>query len=210
MNSDVPIHYFVTDIEADGPSVHANSMLSFATVVVRQDGDILDSFEAVLEPRPERTTDAHTMQWWASQPEAYAHATADPRAPSVVMSEFRDWVASHDGPRAFAARPVLLDGMWVDHYLRDFADRSVFEVPYWHEPLFDRGALDIGSYALGVMEKTATYGVNDRLPAEWLGDHPHSHRAMDDALGYALFLSSLLKLANGNPDVPPSMMGARG
>jgi hypothetical protein len=205
----LPIHYFVTDIEADGPSVHANSMLSFATVVVREDGAILDSFEAVLEPRPDRVTDAHTMQWWARQPEAYANATDSPRAPSLVMTEFRDWVASHDGPRAFAARPLLLDGMWIDHYLRDFANRSVFEVPYWYEPLFDHGALDIGSYALGLMRKTVTNTVDGRLPAEWLGNHPHSHRAMDDALGYASFLSNLLRMANGSSDVPQSMIGAR-
>ena len=54
-------HYFVTDIECDGPSPLTNSMLSFATVVVREDGELCGEFEAVLKPRPDKQTDESTM-----------------------------------------------------------------------------------------------------------------------------------------------------
>jgi len=44
-----PAHYFVTDIECDGPDPALNSMLSFATVVVREDGAELLTRRAASE-----------------------------------------------------------------------------------------------------------------------------------------------------------------
>ena len=37
----------------------------------------------------------------------------------------------------------------------------------------------------------ATFTVHD-LPTSWFGDVPHTHRAIDDALGYAMLLRTLL------------------
>ena len=57
-----PAHYFVTDIETDGPNPQENSMLSFACVVISENGDQIDEFETVLEPRIDRTQHIETME----------------------------------------------------------------------------------------------------------------------------------------------------
>ena len=201
-------HYFVTDIESDGPSPMANSMLSFATIVVRQDGIQCGEFEAVLAPRPDRVPDDRTMAFWRTQPKAWAAATAHPRPPAEVMRQFVDWVEDFDGPRSFAARPVVFDGIWIDHYLREFTDSFLLDVTGWGHNIFTAGALDIGSYISGLFNRAAPHRQHD-IPAEWLGDHPHTHRAIDDARGYGALLSRLLTLATEQPPHPDDFIAGR-
>jgi hypothetical protein len=43
-------YYFVTDIERDGSYPARNSMLSFASVVLREDDEICGEFEAQIAP----------------------------------------------------------------------------------------------------------------------------------------------------------------
>jgi hypothetical protein len=147
-------HYFVTDIECDGPSPLTNSMLSFASVVVREDGEVCGEFEAVLEPRADKRPDERTMQFWNTHPEAWAAATSHPQPPSKVMNRFAVWVESYSGKRSFAARPVAFDGIWMDIYLREFTDSYLLEVPYWGRCIFTAGALDIGTYISGIFNRT--------------------------------------------------------
>src|SRR5690606_23306588 len=67
--------FIVTDIESDGPTPLHNSMLSFASVAIEADGTRHGEFEAVLVPRSDRKPHETTMDWWATQPEAWAAAT---------------------------------------------------------------------------------------------------------------------------------------
>jgi hypothetical protein len=200
-------HYFVTDIESDGPSPLKNSMLSFATVVVREDGRLCGEFEAVLKPRPDRQTDERTMQFWTTQPEAWVAATSGQQDPDVIMKRFADWVESYDGKRSFAARPVAFDGMWIDHYLREFTDTYLLDVPYWGRCIFTAGALDIGSYLAGIFNRTDPHTGGIVFPKSWLGNHEHTHRAIDDARGYAALLGKLLMLAGQQPPHPEDFIG---
>lgn len=193
-----PAHYFVTDIECDGPDPALNSMLSFATVVVREDGEMCGEFEAVLKPRADRNPDERTMKWWATQPEAWRAATADAEEPGDVMKRFAGWVETYPPLRAFAARPLTFDGVWIDAYLRAFADCYLLDIPYWGRNIFTAAALDIPTYMAGISGRTAPLTIDDAIPAEWLGDHPHTHRAIDDARGYASLLARLLAMASGN------------
>ena len=202
-------HYFVTDIECDGPSPLTNSMLSFATVVVREDGTLCGEFEAVLAPRPDKQTDEGTMAFWKAHPKAWTAATSNPEPPSEVMRRFADWVESYAGKRAFAARPVAFDGLWIDHYLRDFADCYLLDVPYWGRRIFTAGALDIGSYIAGIFNRTDPHTGDISFPAAWLGNHEHTHRAIDDARGYASLLSKLLRIASQQPRHPEDFLGER-
>lgn len=195
-------HYFVTDIETDGPSPLQNSMLSFATVVVREDGRLADEFEAVLLPRADREPDPRTMAWWKTQPEAWHAATTNPELPEGVMRRFCDWVEGYEGKRSFAARPILFDGIWIDHYLREFADRYLLDMPYGARNTFTAGALDIGTYLSGIMNRSDPHTADITFPKEWLGNHRHTHRAIDDARGYAMLLSKLLKIARQQPPHP--------
>ncbi|MBC7284451.1 3'-5' exoribonuclease [Hoeflea sp.] len=185
-------HYFVTDIECDGPDPALNSMLSFATVVVREDGEMCGEFEAVLRPRPDRAPDPGTMKWWAGQPEAWKAATLDPVDPAEAMTRFADWVETYPGIRSFAARPVAFDGIWIDRYLRDFGGSYLLDIPYWGRNIFTAGALDIGAYMCGVLGQTRMQTLDTVLPADWMGHRPHTHRAIDDARGYASLLATLL------------------
>ncbi|MCM2401376.1 3'-5' exoribonuclease [Rhizobium sp. S153] len=200
--SQTPTYYFVTDIETNGPDPLHHSMLSFATVVLRSDGALCGEFEAVLQPRPDRQTDDRTMGWWKTQPEAWMAATTDPEDPAIVMKRFVDWIENFSGQRAFAARPVMFDGLWIDHYLKTFADRFLLDAAIWGHCVFNRAPLDIGTYLLGVFGKTEPPAGPTEFPAEWLGHHPHTHRAINDARGYASLLSKLFEVARELPANP--------
>jgi hypothetical protein len=48
------------------------------------------------------------------------------------------------------------------------------------------------SYAAAVLNRPPAEVTSARLPPEWLGDIEHTHRAIDDARGYAHLLTVLL------------------
>ena len=187
--------YFVTDIEADGPSPYENSMISFATVVLSETGEMRGEFEAVLTPRPDRRADAGTTAWWQTQPLAWAAATANARDPADVMTQFAVWVEGFAGRRIFAARPLLFDGLWMDAYLHDFAGTRALSVPRHPRPIFEGQGLCIVSFMSAVLGQTAVGEAANPIPPDWLGHHPHTHRAIDDARGYAELLARLLNSA---------------
>jgi DNA polymerase III epsilon subunit-like protein len=185
--------YVVTDIEATGfiPGVH--SMLSFASVAVTDSGEECGRFEAVLAELPGGAWDPGTRSWFeTSEPEALAAATADPRDAEVVMADFVGFVRELPGPRVFAAHPVAFDGSWIDHYLRRFTDHQLLDGLYAADPLF-HDSLCLRSYAAAVTGRFVGDVSPRTLPPEWLGDVPHTHRAIDDALGYAHLLAELLR-----------------
>lgn len=189
--------FFVTDIEADGPSPAEHSMMSFATVACTQQAGIIDSFEAVVAPRKDRAQDSFTMDWWKTQPEAYKAATDNPRDAKAVMEDFADWVDGFAGYRIFASSPLLLDAGWIDEYLRTFVGTRIFRGPFKFRRVFDGSGLDIPTYFAGLFGWPAEDA--DRLihatPASWRGDVKHTHRAIDDATGYANMLLNALKIS---------------
>ena len=193
--------YFVTDIEADGPDPAKNSMLSFATVACSQEHGVIDCFEAVLHPRADRHTHAETMAWWKTQPMAFKAATADPGAPSAVMNEFANWVEKHSAPRIFAASPVLFDGGWIDEYLKTYVTTRIFNGPFKWRRLFDGNGLDIPSYLGGLFGWPAERfdEMVHQAPDSWRGKIKHTHRAIDDATGYANILLHALRMNSARP-----------
>ena len=209
--SDYPEHYlyFVTDVELDGPDPDKNSMLSFATCVVRSDGKLLGEFEAVLEIPPDRHADEDTIRWWKSQPEAWAAARGEPRSPAAVMSEYADWVEGFPAPRIFASRPLMLDGMWMDTYLRRYAGTRVFDGPFKGRQIFHGAGLDLSSYIKGIFGHTTGPSTYMPIPQEWLGEHEHIHRAIDDARGYANLLAKLFAIADAMPKHPRDFLNVK-
>jgi DNA polymerase III epsilon subunit-like protein len=185
--------YVVTDIECTGFWPGRHSMISFASVAVTATGEERGRFEAVLSELPEAGWDAGTRGWFENdEPDALAAATTDPRDPGDVMADFIAFADRLPGPRVFAAHPVAFDGLWVDFYLRRFTPYGLRQGLYERDGLFD-DTLCLRSYAAAV---TGLY-VGDvspaTLPPEWLGDVPHTHRAIDDALGYSHLLVELLR-----------------
>jgi hypothetical protein len=191
--------FVVTDVETDGHDPLQSSMLSFASVACDVTGQVLGEFEAVLTPRADRAADPNTMAWWETQPEAWAHATSNPEAPEVVMPRFADWVESLTGFRVFAAAPIVFDGLWMDHYLSSFAGTRVLGGPYKSRQIFRGGGVCL--YTMAGTLRGAPYlkwGMQ-RVPPEWYGNIVHTHRALDDARGFANVLAKLFSL-NGKLD----------
>jgi len=183
--------YVVTDIETDGPWPGANSMRSFASVAVSLDGTEHGRFEAVLEELPGAAPHPETLEWFLSIPQMWAAATADPRPVPAVMADYAAWIKALPGDSMFAASPLAFDGSWIDYYLRRFTRYGLVQGPYEEDRLFDGPGLCIRSYAAAVTGHPVADLSPTAMPGEWFGNVEHTHRAIDDALGYANLLVRL-------------------
>lgn len=190
--------YVVTDIECDGEWPGRSSMLSFASVAVSLDGTRYGEFEAVLEALPDSVPDVENMEWWATQPEAWTAATTNPEPPAEVMARFAAWVKTLPAKRVFAASPLVLDAQWIDYYLRRFTPYAVFIGPDREDQLFAGPGLCIRSYASAITGRPIAELATGTLPLEWFGDIEHTHRAIDDARGYANLLVTLAQQGKSN------------
>lgn len=185
--------YVVTDCEFDGPTPGLNSMLSFGSVAVAADGSNIGEFEAVLEPLDGAVADPDVMGFWLRHPNAWAAATSNPKSASNVIADFVGWVRSFNGQPIFAAHPVSLDGPWLDYYLRRFTGRPLLEGPWIADRLFRHAPLCLMSMVAGGTGREHWHCDAKTYPAEWLGDVEHTHRAIDDARGYANLLSFIIR-----------------
>ena len=183
--------YIVTDVELDGFGLGVNSMLSFGSVAVSASGEMLSEFEANLARLDGAEQDPGVMEFWATEPEAFAATTHAPEAPATVMPRFVAWVRGLPGDAIFAAHPVMLDGPWIDHYLQCFTEDRLFDHPRQADRLFKAPPLCLMSLAAGTLRRPAFECNVNTYPPEWLGNHAHTHRAIDDARGYAHLLVHL-------------------
>ena len=88
---------------------------------------------------------------------------------------------------------MIFDGPWIDWYLRKFAGRPLVRGPLSGPRLFLTTTVDIPSLGAAVLKKSPAEIDRASFPVDWFGDVPHSHRAIDDATGYAHLLLRLLK-----------------
>src|SRR3546814_13351333 len=98
--------YVVTDIEVNGPTPGAHSMLAFASVALDGAGEEVPVFEAVLQTLPEAGEDPITIAWFKGFPDAWAAATPDPEPPEAVMRRYADWLRGLPGRPVCAAHPL--------------------------------------------------------------------------------------------------------
>lgn len=194
-----PVTFVVTDIETDGHSPLRNSMLSFASVAVDYEGDIKGEFEAVLSPRPDRQPNERTMAWWQTQPEAWRFATTNPEPPETVMPAYADWVEGLPGHKVFCAAPLMFDGPFMDHYLDTYAETRALGGPYAGRQLFRGGGVCLYTMAGTLRGQDYLNWGMQRCPPEWYGHVPHTHKAIDDARGFA---HVLVKLFDMNGQLP--------
>jgi DNA polymerase III alpha subunit (gram-positive type) len=196
-----PTTFVVTDIEADGPSPLGSSMLSFASVACDVTGKVIDEFQAVLEPRSDRSPNPDTMAWWQTQPEAWAHATENPEPAEIVMPRYADWVESLPGYRVFAAAPLVFDGLWMDHYLETFSGTRVLGGPFRTRQIFRGGGVCLYTMAGALRGAPYLNWGMQRVPPEWYGHIEHTHRAIDDARGFANVLAKLFAISGSLPRI---------
>ncbi len=184
--------YVVTDVEFDGPLPGTHSMLAFASVAMSATGIILGEFEAVLEPLDGAIKDKRTMAFWQAHPQAWLASTLNPQPPETMMHNFVNWVSSFDGEPIFAAHPVALDGPWLDYYLKRFTGRPLYEGPWIPDRLFQHAPLCLMSLVSGKTGRAHWECDVNHYPPEWLGFLEHTHRAIDDARGYANLLRAMV------------------
>jgi hypothetical protein len=175
--------YVSTDIEADGPIPGPNSMLSFASAAYKADKRLVGTYTANLKTLPEATPDPKTMEWWGTQPEAWAACRADLRDPAEAMPEYVAWLKSLPGKPVFVAYPASYDFMFVYWYLIRFAGES----PFSHS------ALDIKTYAMALLGKGYRDATKRNMPSSWFDDLPHTHVALDDARGQGVLFCNMLQ-----------------
>jgi len=107
------------------------------------------------------------------------------------MAAFTTWVQQLPKPRVFTAHPVSFDGAYMAWYLDRFADVPLYDNQ--RQMGLTTAALDLPSLVMGVMGWDFDRCGRHGYPAEWLGGNPHSHKALDDALGYAALLKTMLE-----------------
>jgi hypothetical protein len=196
--------YVSVDIEADGPIPGPNSMLSFGAAAFRPDQrtdpkepftlnkNVISTFSANLELLDGATPEPDTMAWWATQPEAWRACRENLLAPSVAMTRFVAWVNSLPGIElgkngvarnaVFVGYPAGFDFTFVYWYVRRFGLDSPFSF----------SALDIKTFAMGVLGTSFRESVKRNMPQRWFSNKPHTHVAVDDAIEQGhLFMSML-------------------
>jgi hypothetical protein len=178
--------YVSTDIEADGPIPGPHSMLSLASVAFLPDKTVVGTFSANLETLPGASADPETQEWWDRQPEAWAACRRDLRDPAIAMPEYVRWVKALPGKPVFVGYPVAYDFLFVYWYMIRFAGES----PFSHS------ALDIKTMAMALLGLEYREATKRNMPAAWFGDLPHTHVALDDAVGQGVLFCNMLAERN--------------
>ena len=178
----MPEVYVSTDIESDGPIPGPHSMLSFASAAFTAKKELVDTFSANLELLPDALGDPKTMAWWQTQPEAWAACRKDLEAPDVVMPRYVQWLKSLPGKPVFVGYPVCFDFLFVYWYLIRFAGES----PFSHS------GLDIKTYAMAVLKTEYRASTKKNMPRRWFDNLPHTHVALDDAIGQGALFCNML------------------
>lgn len=174
--------YVSTDVEADGPIPGPHSMLSFGSAAYRADKTLLGIFTANLELLPGASGDLRTMEWWKTQPAAWAASRRDLQSPAGAIKNYVAWLKALPGRPVFVAYPAGFDFLFVYWYLIRFAGES----PFSHS------ALDIKSYAMAMLRCDYRLCTKRGMPARWFDDQPHSHEALGDALEQGALFCNML------------------
>ena len=146
--------YISTDVETDGPIPGPNSMLSFASAAYRADKTLIATFSANLVTLDGAVGDPKTMEWWKTQPEAWAACRENPEAPGQAMPRYVAWVRGLPGAPVFVAYPAGFDFLFVYWYLIRFAGESPFSF----------SALDMKTLAMALLKTGSVSYTHLTLP----------------------------------------------
>ncbi|MBI5548127.1 MAG: exonuclease [Deltaproteobacteria bacterium] len=175
--------YVSTDIEADGPIPGPNSMLSFGSAAYRADKTLISTFEANLELLPGAAGEPRTMEWWKTQPEAWAACRRELQKPEDAMRRYLTWLKALPGKPVFVAYPAAYDFLFVYWYLMRFVGES----PFSHS------ALDIKTFAMAMLGCDYRDASKRAMPAHWFDELPHTHQALDDAIEQGALFCNMLR-----------------
>lgn len=189
--------YCFLDVEVDGPTPGANSMLGFGLAAFDEDERELDVFEINLETLECASGAGDSMRWWATQPEAWAHVRRDTVPPAEGTERCLHWLERFGPDVALAAHPLLFDGLWLDWYFRKFCAAAVFSGPFRIRCPFVGAGIDVPSYVQAALNMEYFKARPDYRPG-LLGDVPHTHKPIDDARGHAaLYFNARRRVRSG-------------
>jgi 3' exoribonuclease, RNase T-like len=178
----MPEIYVSTDVETDGPIPGPHSMLSVASAAYLANKTLVGTFEANLELLPGAAGHPDTMAWWQTEPAAWAASRENLQAPETAMHNYLAWLKGLPGKPVFVAYPAAFDFMFVCWYLQRFTGQN----PFSHS------ALDIKSYAMAMLKKDYRNTAKSTMPKRWFDDLPHTHKALDDAIGQGALFCNML------------------
>lgn len=174
--------YVSTDVETDGLIPGPHSMLSFGSAAFTADKRLLSTFEANLELLPGASGHPETMAWWETRPEAWAAHRENLRDPAEAMPAYVAWLKALPGKPVFVGYPAGFDFLFVYWYLIRFAGESPFSF----------SALDVKSFAMAVLGCDYRNAVKRNMPKRWFEGLPHTHKALDDAIGQGVLFCNIL------------------
>src|SRR5205085_2994361 len=100
-----------------------------------------------------------------------------------------DWIKSLGGKPVFVAYPAGFDFLFVYWYLIRFTGAS----PFSHS------ALDIKTFAMAMLGTDYRDSTKRNMPKHWFDDVPHTHVALDDAVGQGRLFCNMLRERGGRP-----------
>jgi hypothetical protein len=174
--------YVSTDVEADGPIPGPYSMLSLGSAAYLPDKTLVSVFSANFETLPGAGSDARTMAWWQTQPEAWDACRRNLEAPEQAIARYVVWLKALPGRPVFVAYPAGFDFTFVYWYLMRFAGES----PFSHS------ALDIKSYAMAMMKTNFHDTTKRAMPRNWFDSRRHTHLALEDAIEQGALFCNML------------------
>jgi hypothetical protein len=180
--------YISTDVETDGPIPGPHSMLSLASAAYTPDKRLVGTFSGNLETLQGASPHPKTMEWWSTQPEAWAACRKDLQSPAQAMRRYVDWLATLKGKPVFVAYPAGFDFLFVYWYLMRFVGES----PFSHS------ALDIKSYAMAMLKTEYRKSTKRNMPRQWFDKRPHTHVALDDAIEQGALFCNMLRANQAN------------
>lgn len=181
--------YFSVDIEADGPIPGPNSMLSFGCVALTETGEEVSSFEANLETLPGAQGDPDTMNWWATQPEAWQECRKNIEDPEVAVKNFVAWVKHSCGQKykpVMVCMPSGFDFLFMYWYMIRFAGDSPFSF----------SCVDMRTYVMAMRKTGYKKTGKSYWPKRWFPKLPHTHVAVEDAREQGLAFINMMKENN--------------
>lgn len=175
--------YISTDVEADGPIPGQNSMLSFGSAAYTRDKKLISTFEVNLECLAGAVADVETEKWWKTQQEAWTYCRSNLVSPEIAMKKYVEWLNTLNGKLVFVGYPVAYDFMFIYWYLMKFVGKS----PFSHS------ALDIKTLAMVALKSDYRSASKKNMPKEWFDELPHTHKALDDAVGQGVLFCNILQ-----------------
>ena len=181
--------YLSVDIEADGPIPGMYSMLSMGAAAFQLDKSPqgwreIGTFKRNIKPIAGASQDPGTMEWWATQPAAWAASTEGAIPAEQAMEEFAAWVRTLPGPLVFVGFPVTYDFMFVYWYYVRFV---------WSKPPWSHSGLDIKTLTSERLNLDFKEATKRNMPKNWFRNAPkHTHDALDDARGQGVLLMNIL------------------